>query len=99
MTFKEISELLKLVTKSNLTEVKIKDGEFEIAIRTDKYSKSTTQVVSSQPQMVSMAAPAMPASFTTPAAAPAVEKPAEAPAPTGPSEIDLLTEIRDALKK
>lgn len=85
MTFKEISELLKLVTKSNLTEVKIKDGEFEIAIRTDKYSKSTTQVVSSQPQMVSMAAPAMPASFTTPAAAPAVEKPAEAPAPAAPA--------------
>jgi large conductance mechanosensitive channel len=27
------------------------------------------------------------------------KKPAEAPAPTGPSEIDLLTEIRDALKK
>ncbi|MCB0456678.1 MAG: large conductance mechanosensitive channel protein MscL [Flavobacteriaceae bacterium] len=27
------------------------------------------------------------------------KKPAEAPAPAGPSEIDLLTEIRDALKK
>ena len=26
-------------------------------------------------------------------------KPPEAPAPTGPSELDLLTEIRDALKK
>ncbi|WP_336895072.1 large conductance mechanosensitive channel protein MscL [Novosphingobium sp.] len=26
-------------------------------------------------------------------------KPAEAPAPAGPSEVDLLTEIRDALKK
>ena len=28
-----------------------------------------------------------------------VEKAAEAPAPAGPSEVDLLTEIRDALKK
>lgn len=27
------------------------------------------------------------------------KKPAEEPAPAGPSEIDLLTEIRDALKK
>ena len=27
------------------------------------------------------------------------KKPAEAPAPAGPSEVDLLTEIRDALKK
>lgn len=27
------------------------------------------------------------------------KKPKEAPAPAGPSEIDLLTEIRDALKK
>ncbi len=27
------------------------------------------------------------------------KKPVEAPAPAGPSEVDLLTEIRDALKK
>ncbi len=27
------------------------------------------------------------------------KKPVEAPAPSGPSELDLLTEIRDALKK
>ncbi|MCO6475895.1 MAG: acetyl-CoA carboxylase biotin carboxyl carrier protein [Phaeodactylibacter sp.] len=43
MTFKEIQELVKLINKSNLTEFKIKDGEFELAIRTNKYEKRKTQ--------------------------------------------------------
>ncbi len=49
MTFKEIQELIRLVTKSNLTEFKLKDGEFEVTIRTEEYAKSkgqTTQVIS-----------------------------------------------------
>ncbi|MFT4761330.1 MAG: acetyl-CoA carboxylase biotin carboxyl carrier protein [Paraglaciecola sp.] len=77
MTFKEITELVKLVTKSNLTEFKVKDGEFELAIRTDKYSKTrTTQVLSSPPQMLSMAGPAMhqPAAPAAPESAPEPEK-------------------------
>lgn len=80
MTFKEITELVKLVAKSNLTEFKVRDGEFEIAIRTDKYSKTkTTQVVSSQQPILPMAPP-MPSSFPQPAA-PAAPEPAPAPAP------------------
>ncbi|MBK8502825.1 MAG: hypothetical protein IPL46_11740 [Saprospiraceae bacterium] len=35
MDFKEISELVKLVNKSNLIELKIKDGDFEISMRTE----------------------------------------------------------------
>lgn len=78
MTVKEITELVKLVAKSNLTEFKVKDGEFEISIRTDKYSKTrTTQVLSPPQQMLPMAtAPAMPQP-----AAPAAPEPAAAPAP------------------
>jgi acetyl-CoA carboxylase biotin carboxyl carrier protein len=39
MTFKELQELLKLINKSNLTEFKMKDGEFELSIRTNKHQK------------------------------------------------------------
>ena len=39
MTYKEIVDLIKLINKSELTEFKIKDGEFELSIRTNKYSK------------------------------------------------------------
>lgn len=38
MNYKEIVELIKLVSKSDLKEVKIKDGDKELVIRTDKYS-------------------------------------------------------------
>ena len=40
MTFKEIQDLVKLINKSNLTEFKMKDGEFELSIRTNKYKKN-----------------------------------------------------------
>lgn len=43
MTFKEIQELVKLINKSNLTEFKMKDGEFELSIRTGKYAKLKQQ--------------------------------------------------------
>lgn len=43
MTFKDIQELLKLINKSNLTEFKMKDGEFELSIRTNKHQKTKQQ--------------------------------------------------------
>jgi acetyl-CoA carboxylase biotin carboxyl carrier protein len=43
MTFKELQELVKLINKSNLTEFKMKDGELELSIRTDKYQKQKQQ--------------------------------------------------------
>jgi acetyl-CoA carboxylase biotin carboxyl carrier protein len=49
MTFKEIQELIKQLSKSNLSEFKLKDGEFELAVRTKHYSKQNAkaQLVSS----------------------------------------------------
>ncbi|MEP7197558.1 MAG: acetyl-CoA carboxylase biotin carboxyl carrier protein [Saprospiraceae bacterium] len=38
MTFKEVQELIRMVSKSDLSLFKIKDKEFELTIRTDKYS-------------------------------------------------------------
>ena len=92
MNFKEIQDLIKLINKSNLSEFKMKDGEFELTIRTDEYQKGRTPVVAPQP-VISMptsmppayapaspvsATPAAPVAASTPAAAAATEAPAEA---------------------
>ncbi len=46
MTYKEIVELIKLVNKTDLTEVNIKDGEFKLRIRTKDYQSGKQQVFS-----------------------------------------------------
>ncbi|MGB1248941.1 MAG: acetyl-CoA carboxylase biotin carboxyl carrier protein, partial [Chitinophagales bacterium] len=61
MNQKEIHDLIKLVNKTDITEVKIKDGDFNITI------KSGSDAVAMMPTMV-QAAPAMAAA---PIAAPA----------------------------
>ena len=78
MTYKEITELIRLVSKSNLTEFKVRNGDFEIAIRTEKYNKTkTTQVVGAQAPIMPVASAPMPVSQpAAPAAAPAAEAPA-----------------------
>lgn len=67
MDFKEIQELIKLIQKSNLTEFKLKEGEFELTLRTDKYrgGKENQYIpASSQPYVqippISPQAPATP---------------------------------------
>jgi len=77
MKFNEIQELIKLINKSNLTEFKMKDGEFELSIRTKKYGKQKFQAVQAAPQVVSV-----PATVPTMAMPPAV---ASAPAPPAPA--------------
>ncbi len=52
MDFKEIQELIKLINKSNLTEFKMKDGDFRLSIRTKKYGKGRPQVIQQPPQQV-----------------------------------------------
>ncbi len=53
MTFKEIQELIKLINKSNLTEFKMKDGDFNLSIRTKKYGKNRMpQIMQSSPQQI-----------------------------------------------
>lgn len=75
MTFKEIQELIKLINRSNLTEFKLKDKEFELTIKTNKQDKTKT-VVQQIPSVA--AAPVMPMPAVQQAVAPAV---AAAPAP------------------
>lgn len=82
MNFKEIKELIKLINQLELTEFKMKDGEFELAVRTKKYEKIkqqvTTMPVPPQQPMVQMPAAAVPPS------APAAN-PAQQAAPQQPS--------------
>ncbi len=104
MNFKEIQELLKLVNKLNLTEFKMKDGEFELSIRTKNYEKGgkqQTTLVSSPAQQVIPVSPVQ-QSFAPPAnppVAPAL-KPAVAdlpPTPAATPEANNYLEIKSPI--
>jgi len=72
MEYKQIQELLKAVNKSNISELSIKDGDFEITI---KQSSPETQYVAVQAQLPAFAG--MPQqSIAAPAPAPAAPAPA-----------------------
>lgn len=76
MNFKEIQELIALINKSNLAEFKMKDGEFELTIRTNKYVRGK-QIIQSQAPVASappVAVPAVNAALaSTPSSAPKAE--------------------------
>lgn len=79
MTFKDIQELVKLINKSSLTEFKMKDGEFELSIRTNKHQK-TRQRQQAQGAMPPTSAP--PATAPIIQMSPPVQQPyAQAPPP------------------
>lgn len=78
MEFKQIQELLKAVNKSNISEVSIKDGDFEITIKqaTTETQFVAVQATAAMPQVMPAAQP-MIAPPATPQAQPAA--PAAAP--------------------
>ena len=71
MTYKEIQELIKLVNKTDLAEVKIKQDDFEIAIRSKFFHKSSNTIVSAPaPSFVAPPAPVQEVTQAAPATAP-----------------------------
>lgn len=62
MTHKEIQDLIKLIDKSNLAEFKLKNGDFELSVRSQKYfeakQKEQVTVVQQQTPVASSAQPA-----------------------------------------
>ncbi len=68
MDFKEIKELIRVFDKSELNKLKVKEGEFEIAMQ--KGFESGTIVTSSEPALV-QAAPAAPVAAPVAQATPA----------------------------
>ena len=74
MNFKEIQDLIKLVNKMDLAEVKVEQGDFRISIRTSEYTK--TRGKESVPQIVSIPQMGVPESAPAAPAAPAPSAPA-----------------------
>jgi acetyl-CoA carboxylase biotin carboxyl carrier protein len=85
MEFKQIQELIKLVSESNIGEVTVEQKDFKITIR-QKEEQVTQMISASMPQapMYQMQQPQLqaPQSATQPAAAPAPAAPAAAPSST-----------------
>lgn len=76
MDFKQIQELIKLVNKSNLSEVSIEEKDFKITIK--QKEEVVQQTVMAAPVAAPVVAPV--AAPAAPAAAPAAAAPAPAPA-------------------
>lgn len=77
MNFKEIQDLIKLINKTNLSEFKLKDGEFEMTIRTDEYHKM--KAIPPTQQVISMPPAYAPSAPVVDVAAPVSAAPAEQP--------------------
>lgn len=97
MDYKDITNLIKLIGKTNLSEFKLKDSDFEIVIKTDKYQKGTKEIrhIAAAPEYM---APApvfekdMSAAAEVPAAAPAASAAAPAEEPQ-----DNLLEVKSPI--
>lgn len=69
MTFQEITELIKTISRSRLAEFKLKDGDFELSIKTDRYGDTKATKVVQTP--IPVAAPQSLPAAAAPSAAPA----------------------------
>lgn len=83
MDIQQVQELIRLVSKSKIAELIVKEGDFKIIIRNQSAAESggaSSSVVAFPPPMVAIpgAAPALPT--PPPVAAPAASAPAPAPA-------------------
>ena len=97
MNFNEIQELIKLMNKSNLSEFKMKEKDFEILIRTEKYHKGSPTFVAAPavaPAQVSL--PAAPATQAQPSA-PKADESAPAAAPQPASAAKNVLEIKSPI--
>lgn len=99
MTYKEIQDLLKFISKSEISEVKIKDGEFELVVRNKNYSKASGSApVVHAPAVAPVAAPAITPPVDIPAAAPAsTPSPAAKSKPEADASTEGLLEIKSPI--
>lgn len=78
MEFKEIQELIRMVNKSNLAELRIEQENFKITIRTREYYSAAARGVEAAP--ITYAIPPVQAPVTPAVATPTAPAPAVAPA-------------------
>ena len=81
MDYKQIQELIKTINKSNISEITVKDGEFEISIKQGGMAPMAAPMMQSQPMasqmpMQQFQAPAMPAQAAAPAPSTETAQPA-----------------------
>ncbi|MEI8280046.1 MAG: acetyl-CoA carboxylase biotin carboxyl carrier protein [Bacteroidota bacterium] len=88
MEFKQIQELIKVINKSNISELSIEEGEFKITIKQAHTTGETQYVTVAQPMPQMQAMMPAPAPVQT-AAAPAPA--ATAPSPAATSNDKLIT--------
>lgn len=86
MEFKQIQELIKIINKSNISELSVEEGEFKITIKQAQPSE-TQYVMQAAPAPMQMAAPQ---SAPQQSVAPAQAAPAAAPASV-PASDNLIT--------
>lgn len=94
MNYKEIKDLIKLVEESGLAEFKLKDKDFELSIRTEKYSKDKA------PQLVNVAPAAVQApvqAMQPVVAASAPSNPDLPPAPKDGDSTEGLLEVKSPI--
>jgi acetyl-CoA carboxylase biotin carboxyl carrier protein len=93
MDFNEIQELIKLINKSNLSEFRMKNGDFKITIRTDKFVKGKHQapIMLSQPMAAQPIVQAAPTASHAPAAEPIQTSNKDKATPAAPDKSHLLT--------
>lgn len=89
MELKQIQELIKAVNKSDLSELSIKDGDFEITIKQSSEEQRREVVTVQAPQPVAQQVAA-----AVPAPAPQQEAPA---APAQPQQSDNLITIKSPM--
>jgi len=84
MEFKQIQELIKAINKSNISELTVKEGEFEITIKQAQTTETSFVAVQAPMGMQQMMPQAMPQQqIAAPQPAAAASQPAAQPAATG----------------
>ena len=81
MTIKELQELMKLMQRHKLVEFNMKDGDFEIAMRSEAEAPAPAVQVAPVPVAVTAPAAAAPAPAAPAPPPPAAPAPAQAAAP------------------
>lgn len=92
MTYKEIQDLIKLVSASELNEIKVKEGDFEIIIRNKNYSKNNSSSASLMQPPVMMSQP-----VNAPALAAAAPREAAPKAPPAEDSTANLLEVKSPI--
>ncbi|MEM9548796.1 MAG: acetyl-CoA carboxylase biotin carboxyl carrier protein [Bacteroidota bacterium] len=98
MNFKEITDLIKLVNRTDLSEFKMKNKDLEILIRTSNFQGKNTQVVQAgAPPMIQMPTPQPAAPAPAPVEAPAKPAASAAPAKKDADSTEGLVEIKSPI--